>query len=213
MGITAVFLFQLYRTQCAEIAVIAAIDEENSQTGLIDVLGDICKETRKILEVPITIGIGHGRQELGDDQRVPTRRPWMPLDIRPLWEAGSTIYINDVEPVSGGKLQFDGKDEAELIAAIKFGPREKIEDQYRIMDKMSDAKVHFRQCQAYMLSVSSSIVQLIQQYDLDMEQLLEGGVRQGGYLCPHTQDAEKGGFCQWLLSARPAHEPGDEPGT
>lgn len=41
------------------MTVIAAIDQENTQTGLIDVLGDICKETRKILEVPITIGIGH----------------------------------------------------------------------------------------------------------------------------------------------------------
>ena len=40
------------RTAAAEIAVIAAIDGENSQTGLIDVLGDICKETKKILEVP-----------------------------------------------------------------------------------------------------------------------------------------------------------------
>ena len=33
---------------------------------------------------------------------------------------------------------------------------------------MSDAKVHFRQHQAYMLSVANCIVQLIQQYDLDM---------------------------------------------
>ena len=54
------------RTAAAEIAVIAAIDGENSQTGLIDVLGDICKETKKILEVPITVGIGHGCQALSE---------------------------------------------------------------------------------------------------------------------------------------------------
>ena len=29
-------------------------------------LGDICKETKKILEVPITIGIGHSCQDLGE---------------------------------------------------------------------------------------------------------------------------------------------------
>ena len=49
------------------------------------------------------------------------------LGYKAIVGSGSTIYINDVEPVSGGKLAFDSKDEAELIAAVKFGPREKIE--------------------------------------------------------------------------------------
>lgn len=66
---------------------------------------------------------------------------------------------------------------------------------------MSDAKVHFRQCQAYMLSVSSSIVQMIQQYDLDMEQLLEeGSEREDTFaIIPRMQKRED--FSQWLLSA------------
>ena len=116
--------------------------------------------------------------------------------------AGSTIYINDVEPVSGGKLSFDCKDEAELIAAIKFGPREKIEEAVQaVMDKMSDAKVHFRQCQAYMLSVSSSIVQLIQQYDLDLEQLTEEGEEQGDTFAVIPRMMKKEDFAHWLLSA------------
>ena len=114
------------RTAAAEIAVIAAIDGENSQTGLIDVLGDICKETKKILEVPITVGIGHGCQALSEISSS-YKAAVDALGYKAIVGGGSTIYINDVEPVSGGKLLFDGKDEAELIAAIKFGPREKIE--------------------------------------------------------------------------------------
>ncbi|WP_368279932.1 response regulator [Enterocloster citroniae] len=189
------------RTAESEIAVIAAIDEENSQTGLIDVLGDVCKETRKILEVPITIGIGHGCQKLSDISSS-YKAVVDALGYKAIVGSGSTIYINDVEPVSSGKLQFDGKDEAELISAIKFGPREKIEAAVQtIIDKMSDAKVHFRQCQAYMLSVSSSIVQMIQQYDLDMEQLLEeGSEREDTFaIIPRMQKRED--FSQWLLSA------------
>lgn len=189
------------RTAESEIAVIAAIDEENSQTGLIDVLGDVCKETRKILEVPITIGIGHGCQKLSDISSS-YKAAVDALGYKAIVGSGSTIYINDVEPVSSGKLQFDGKDEAELISAIKFGPREKIEAAVQtIIDKMSDAKVHFRQCQAYMLSVSSSIVQMIQQYDLDMEQLLEeGSEREDTFaIIPRMQKRED--FSQWLLSA------------
>ena len=39
-----------------ESVLIAAIDENNTQTGLVALLEDICKETRKILEVTVTIG-------------------------------------------------------------------------------------------------------------------------------------------------------------
>ena len=48
----------------AKIAGIAAIDENNSQTELINILGDICKEIRKTLKVPVTIGIGHSAPRL-----------------------------------------------------------------------------------------------------------------------------------------------------
>ena len=50
----------------AEIAGIVAVDNGNSQTGLIDILGDICKEIRKLVKVPVTIGIGHSAAELGN---------------------------------------------------------------------------------------------------------------------------------------------------
>lgn len=189
------------RTSESELAVIAAIDEDNSQTGLIDVLGDICKEARKILEVPITIGIGHGCQELSDISSS-YKSAVDALGYKAIVGYGSTIYINDVEPVSGGKLEFDGKDEAELVAAIKFGPREKIEGAVQsVIDKMSDAKVHFRQCQAYMLSVSSRIVQMIQQYDLDMAQLLEEGDDHEDTFAIIPRMQKKEDFGQWLLSA------------
>ena len=42
-------LFSYSGTADAEIAGIVAVDETNSQTGLIDILSDICKEIRKIL--------------------------------------------------------------------------------------------------------------------------------------------------------------------
>ena len=194
-------VFTSSRTSWSKLALIAAIDEDNSQTGLIDVLGDICKETKKILEVPITIGIGHSCQDLGEISGS-YKAAVDALGYKAIVGAGSTIYINDVEPVSGGKLSFDSKDEAELIAAIKFGPREKIEEAVQaVMDKMSDAKVHFRQCQAYMLSVSSSIVQLIQQYDLDLEQLAEEGEEQGDTFAVIPRMMKKEDFAHWLLSA------------
>ena len=78
---------------------------------------------------------------------------------------------------------------------------------------MSDAKVHFRQCQAYMLSVSSSIVQLIQQYDLDLEQLAEEGEEQGDTFAVIPRMMQKGGLCPLASLSRPQDEPGHEPGA
>ena len=87
---------------------------------------------------------------------------------------GSTIYINDMEPVNRGKLQFDAKEEAELIGAIKFGGREKIEEMVQqITARMEDAKVHVRQQQIYMMAVINVLMRLIQQYDLNASEVLQ----------------------------------------
>ena len=48
----------------AGLTLIAAVDEDNTQTGLIDLLNEICKESKKILQVAITIGVGCGCQDL-----------------------------------------------------------------------------------------------------------------------------------------------------
>lgn len=81
-----------------------AIDENNSQTSMIDILSDICKEIRKILMIPVTIGIGHSRTELGLICES-FRSALDALGYCAIVGSGSTIYINDVEPVNTGKLQ------------------------------------------------------------------------------------------------------------
>lgn len=155
----------------AKIAGIAAIDENNSQTELINILGDICKEIRKTLKVPVTIGIGHSAQKLENISRS-FQSALDALGYRSVVGTGSTIYINDVEPGIGGKLQFGSEEESALIQAIKFGMEEKIRETVRgIVDRMNEARVHARQQQAYILSVANCMIQLIQQYDLNMEEI------------------------------------------
>ena len=155
----------------AKIAGIAAVDENNSQTELINILGDICKEIRKTLKVPVNIGIGHSAQKLENISRS-FQSALDALGYRSVVGTGSTIYINDVEPGIGGKLQFGSEEESALIQAIKFGPEEKIRETVRgIVDRMNEARVHARQQQAYILSVANCMIQLIQQYDLNMEEI------------------------------------------
>lgn len=153
----------------AGITAILAVDEDNTQTGLIDLLGDVCKEAQRILEVTITIGIGHNCTEL---QRLSYSYQTAvdALGYKAIVGTGKTIYINDVEPVNRGKLQLEARDEADLMEAVKFGPREKIEATVRaIVGRMEDVKVHARQYQIYMLSIVSCMTRLMQRYDLDPE--------------------------------------------
>lgn len=150
-----------------ETILIAAVDEDNSQTSLVAMLGDICKETKKILEVSVTIGVG---EICGCLSHISTsfRSALNALLYRAVTGSGGLIYIRDMEPVSHEKLQFDSSMESEFIAAVKFGPREKIESVVEeLVGKMEASKVHYRQYQAYILAVINVLTQLTQQYDLE----------------------------------------------
>lgn len=189
--------FSLFQSASeADMVVIAALDDDNSITGLIDVLGDICKETKRILKVPVTIGIGHSCEELSGVIRA-YQSSVDALGYKAIAGIGSTIYINDMEPVGAGKLEFDSVTEGELISAIKFGPEEKIEASVRgIIDKMKTAKVHHRQQQVYMIGVLNSMIQMIQQYDLAMEDIMGGELE---YMEVFDKLKKIEEFGQWLL--------------
>lgn len=189
--------FALFQSS-GELIVLAAIDSGNTKTGLIAVLGDICKETKRILEVTVTIGIGHGCIRL-EDVSQSYCSALDALGYKAITEPGSTIYINDVEPIHDGTLLFDSREEAELVSAIKFGPQEQIEAVVKtIVGKMDDAKVHVRQCQVYSLTVANSLIKLIQQYDLALPQVLE---TEGGFFDFPKIIQKRDDFYQWLLSS------------
>ena len=179
----------------AEMVVIIALDDDNSITGLIDVFGDISKETKRILEVPVTIGIGHSCGELSE---IPNayQSAIDALGYKAIAGKGNTIYINDMEPVGVGKLEFDSIAESDFISAIKFGPGEKIEAAVtEIIENMESAKVHFRQQQIYMFGVLNSIIRMMQQYDMALEEIMGGELE---YMAVFDKIQKKEEFGPWL---------------
>ena len=74
-----------------------------------------------------------------------------------------------MEPVSRGKLQLETRDEADLIAVVKFGTREKIEAAAKsFAARMEGARVHMRQLQVYQMSIMNCLIRLMQQQDLEL---------------------------------------------
>ena len=154
-----------------ETILLVAIDKDNTQTGLIALLGDICKETKKILEVSVTIGVGESCSSLTDLSR-PCYTALNALGYRAITGSGGVICIGDMEPSGHEKLRFDSRMESELIAAVKFGPKEKIRSVIDgIVSRMEDARVHYRQYQAYVLAIINVLTQLSQQYDLRISEM------------------------------------------
>ncbi len=178
------------------ITVIAAVDEDNSQTGLINVLNDTCKESRRMLEVAITVGVGHSCSTLQEISRS-YQAAVDALGYRAIVGGGKIIYINDVEPVSRGKLQLDAKGEAELTAAVKFGPRELIGSVIQnLVSRMDDVRVHARQYQVYMLSIVNCLTRLMQQYDLNMDEMFAD---QGPYADILAGIHRREDFAAWVV--------------
>ena len=155
------------------ITFIAAIDQDSTQTGLIDLLADACKEVQRILGITVTIGVGYSTQRperIGESYQSAVDA----LGYKAIVGTGGTIYINDMEPVSRGKLQLNPKDETELENRIKFGTPETIGEAVReIAGRMEDTRAHASQYQVYRFSLINCIMRLMQQYDMDLRQIFD----------------------------------------
>ena len=151
---------------------------------------------KKILEVTVTIGIGHSALSL-DQLEKSYQSAIDALGYKAIVGIGKPIYINDMEPVGRGKLLLDSKDEADLMAAVKFGGRETIKQVVQtLIARMDDAKVHVRQYQAYMISIINCLTKLMQQYDLNLDQMFDQEER---YLEMLTGRPKRENFAAWLI--------------
>ena len=157
--------------QDAEPVIIVAIDDENSQTGLTNVMRDVCKSAKRVLGVGITVGIGRSSQALSDISSS-YKTATDAVGYKKIVGGEDVVYIHDMEPVSTGVLRLDEREEGELISAIKFGGEEKIAEAVGVLaSKIDEVKVHSNQYQAYMMRILTSVMDLMQQYEISLSEL------------------------------------------
>lgn len=151
--------------------IICALNKEQNEGEFSDMLRDICRESRRMLGIELTIGIGSGYPELA---RLETsyNEALNAIGYKHIVGTGDTVYINDVEPVISATLKLGEKEEKDFIYAIKFGSKEEVAAICEnIIEKLDSAKVHSRQYQAYMLSAINILVQIMQQYEIKLEMM------------------------------------------
>lgn len=182
----------------SRLVIIVALDDESkdrkkvSQAGLIDLLNDACREAKRTIGVKLTFGVGNAQESLTDiDDSY--KAAMDALGYMRVNEAEDVIYIQDVEPVNTGVLKLDEKEQNDIVSIIKFGPQERmVEVIEKIHKKMSSAKVHFKQTQAYMLSIVACIVNLMQQSEVSLESISD-------YSSIITKVNNADDFSEWMM--------------
>ncbi|MBR6541683.1 MAG: response regulator [Anaerotignum sp.] len=173
------------------LCAIVGLEKESDITDLMAFLDDICRESRRILNQPLTIGMGQIADQIEKIEQSynGAREAVAYSDI-----AGDIIYINDVEPRQEAVLCLDEKMEAELNYALRFGDEEKIiscvENIVQPM-KAADGKG----VQAYLISILYVILRVVQKHELD-EQLVFGKYTDYHGVLSGIDTAE--GLFQWL---------------
>ena len=176
----------------SRIVIIFAIDETNTQTGLMDVLRDVCRESLRTLGVPITMGFGDSKTDILNIEES-YNAAVDAIGYKRVIGIGGVIYIQDVEPVNVGILKCDEKEENDIISVIKFGPEERIKEVVEnIYQKMTSTRVHVRQSKAYMFSIVACVVNLMQQYEINTDAMSDYS-----YIISRLNNVKD--FKEWLI--------------
>ena len=87
---------EVYPAADNRLCIICAVDEENTQTDLIALLNEICRECRRILDHTVTIGVGHSAVRLSEADKA-----WQSaveaLRYKRGQLTGTAIYISDMQ--------------------------------------------------------------------------------------------------------------------
>ena len=151
--------------------VVIGMDSPTQMSEIITVLNEVCRESRRILEQALTIGIGQPCTCLACIEKS-YREAHEASGYRTIAGAGDVIYIADVEPGNSATLHLDSKAEADLVSVIKFGVRPNIISCVQeITGRMKSVGLHESQYQAYIISVMNVLLRVVQRYELDEQEI------------------------------------------
>lgn len=94
------------------------------------------------------------------------------LDYRFILGTGKSIYIDDVEPDNSVQLQFDEQEERSMLNAIKISSEEEITEIIdKLFKKIEELLLPFNKYRIYLMEIMTSLLKLIQAYNLDIDEI------------------------------------------
>lgn len=153
------------------VVVIGDFEDKEDVLSFIKGINEVCKTYERIMNLTISAGIGYTYTN-PSEIRFSYRSAQNALDYRFILGKGKAIYIDDVEPDNSIQLQLDEQEERSMLNAIKISSEEEIaiaiENLFR---KFKDLLLPFNQYRIYLMEIMTSILKLVQAYNLDVEEI------------------------------------------
>lgn len=153
------------------VVVLGDFKEKDKIMKFIQGINEVCTSYEKIMGIALSAGVGRCYEE-PTSIRFSYRAAESALDYKLIMGSGKAIYIEDVEPESRVQLQFDEQQETAMLNAIKVSSDENIKMIFReLIGSFEDLVLPFNQYRIYLMEITTSILKLVQAYNLDMDEI------------------------------------------
>lgn len=153
------------------IVVIGNFEEKEDILVFIKGINEVCKIYERIIGLTMSAGVGYVYNN-PSEIRFSYRSAQSALDYRFVLGTGKAIYIDDVEPDNSIQLQFDEQEERFMLNAIKISSEEEIAETIdKLFRKIEDLLLPFNKYRIYIMEIMTSILKLVQAYNLDIDEI------------------------------------------
>lgn len=153
------------------VIVLGAFKDKKEIMKFIQGINEICTSYEKIMGIGLSAGVGRCYEE-PTSIRFSYRAAESALDYKLIIGGGKAIYIEDVEPESRVQLQFDEQQETAMLNAIKVSSEDNIKKVLReVIGSFEDLVLPFNQYRIYLMEITTSILKLVQTYNLNMDEI------------------------------------------
>jgi two-component system response regulator YesN len=153
------------------VVVIGNFEKKDDILLFIKGINEVCKIYERIMNLTISSGIGYVYSRTVEI-RFSYKAAQNALDYRFILGTGKAIYIDDVEPDNSVQLQLDEQEERYMLNAIKISSEEEITMAIdNLFKKFEDLLLPFNQYRIYLMEIMTSILKLVQAYNLDIDEI------------------------------------------
>lgn len=154
-----------------EVVLIIQAADTKEYDRRIGEMDQICRVANKILDTPVTAGIGEPLRDLSDLSKS-YRGALEAADYRVLMEGNRAIYIGDVRPSAGGHITPDDAKVADLIRDVRLADTDALrEDVNHLIRYLKEAKISLVSCQLFIMEIATEYMKLARSYHLPPEEI------------------------------------------
>lgn len=177
------------------IVLLFLLDGQTT-TWVIELLNPLFAICRKLLNIRISIGVGHSCTRT-DNIALSYEQACNALEYWMVAEQGQCVFIGDMEPGASCSILPDAGYAEELLRQIRAGTEQELNEAVkRLIDHLKHIHTGVQQIRIYLLELQADLLKLIRTYCITDGKAIQDTLLQQGLTMPFSDMDE---FEQWLL--------------